>query len=244
MRQGDGGMAHAYRDGRGTTAAGFVDDQMAVAAAFLDAFEVTGAARHLEAARALVAHAVARFRAADGAFSDTPLGAGEPGVPAGPQKTFIDDDRPSGNALAALVLERLYGLTSDPAYRTLAGDTLTAFPLSAHRLGPFVASYAYAVDVHLNGAVHVVVAGRANDPRTGELWRSALQAFRPGKTVVAYDPATIDLGLLPAPVAAMLRQQAASPEARGYVCSGTVCSLPQGDATALRSLVERLGRRP
>jgi hypothetical protein len=244
VRQPDGGMAHAYRDGRGTTAAGFLDDQMAVAGAFLDAFEVTGAARHLEAARALVAHAVARFRDADGAFSDTPIAAGEPGVPTEPQKTFIDDDRPSGNALAALVLERLHGLTNDPAYRTLARDALAAFPLSAHRLGPLVASYAYAADLQLNGAVHVVIAGKATDPQTDALWRGALRAFRPGKTVAAYDPDTIDLGRLPAPVAAMLRQQAGAPEPRAYVCSGTVCSLPQGDADALRGLVERLGRRP
>ena len=244
VRQPDGGMAHAYRDGRGTTAAGFLDDQMAVAGAFLDAFEVTGAARHLEAARALVAHAVARFRDADGAFSDTPIAAGEPGVPTGPQKSFIDDDRPSGNALAALVLERLHGLTNDPAYRTLARDTLAAFPLSVHRLGPLVASYAYAADLQLNGAVHVVIAGKATDPRTDALWRGALRAFRPGKTVAAYDPDTIDLGRLPAPVAAMLRQQAGTPAPRAYVCSGTVCSLPQGDADALRGLVERLGRRP
>ena len=244
LRQPDGGMAHAYRDGRGTTAAGFLDDQMAVAAAFLDAFEVTGAVVHLDSARALVAYAVASFRDADGAFRDTPIGGVEPGVPTEPRKSFVDEDRPSGNALAALVLERLYGLTNDASYRTLARDTLAAFPLSAHRLGPLAASYAYAVDLHLNGAVHVVIAGKATDPRTGALSRGALRAFRPGKTVAAYDPGTIDPDRLPAPVAAMLRQPAASSEPRAYVCSGTLCSLPQQDPDAVRGLVERLGRRP
>ena len=67
---------------------------------------------------------------------------------------------------------------------------------------------------------------------------------RPGKTVAAWDPDTIDPARVPAPVAAMLRQQAATSEPRAYVCSGTVCSLPQRDAVALRGVVERLGRRP
>jgi len=41
----------------------------------------------------------------------------------------------------------------------------------------------------------------------------------------------------------MLRQTDGA-EPRAYVCSGTVCSLPQTDAERLRELVERLGRKP
>jgi uncharacterized protein YyaL (SSP411 family) len=241
-RQPDGSMAHAVRDGRVTTD-GFLDDQFAVAGAFLDAFEVTGVARHLDAARALVTHALARFRAADGGFFDTPVGRHEPGVPASPRKPFADEDRPGGNALAALVLDRLHALTNEPSYRTLARETLAAIPVSAHRLGPLAAGYAYAADVHVNGAVHVVVAGKAPDPLTRVLWRGALRAYRPGKIVAAYDPAGLDASAMPAPVAAMLRQTVGS-DPRGYVCSGTLCSLPQSDGERLRELVERLGRRP
>ena len=232
LRQPDGSMAHAFRDDR-VTAAGSLDDQFAVASAFLDAFEVTGVARHLDSARALVTHAVARFRAADGGFFDA----------IAPRKPFVDEDRPGGNALAALVLDRLYDLTNVAAYRTLARDTLAARPGAAQPLGPRAATYAYAADVHVNGALHVVIAGKAADPRTRMLWRGALRAFRPGKIVAAYDPDVIDVAAVPAPVAAMLRQTAGA-EPRGYVCSGTVCSLPQADAERLRELVERLGRKP
>jgi uncharacterized protein YyaL (SSP411 family) len=242
LRQPDGSMAHAFRDGR-VIADGRLDDQFAVASASLDAFEVTGVARHLEAARALVAHAVARFRAADGGFFDTPLGRSEPGVPEAPRKRFMDDDRPGGNALAALVLERLHALTNEDAYRTLARDTLAALPVPAPQLGWRFATYAYAADLHVNGALHVVIAGKTPDPRTRGLWRGALRAFRPGKIVAAYDPDLIDAAAVPAPVAAMLRQTAGA-DPRAYVCSGTVCSLPQNDAERLRELVERLGRKP
>jgi len=243
LRQPDGSMAHAYRSPRVITG-GLLDDQFAVAAALLDAFEVTGVARHLDSARALVTHAVARFRAADGGFFGTPIGQEQPGVPATSRKPFVDDDRPGGNALAALVLERLHALTNEPAYRILARDTLSAMPLSAHRLGPLVATYAYAADLQVNGALHVVVAGKTADSRTRVLWGGALRAFRPGKIVAGYDPDTSDPATVPPPVAAVLRQQADAPEPRAYVCSGTVCSLPQSDAERLRDLVERLGRRP
>jgi uncharacterized protein YyaL (SSP411 family) len=239
VRQPNGSMAHAFRDGR-VTGDGRLDDQFAVAAALLDAFEVTGDARHLASARELVAHAVARFRAADGGFLDTPVGSPE----GASGKTFADDGRVGGNALAALVLDRLHALTNEGSYRTLARDTLLALPRPPQPLGPALAGYAYALDVHLNGAPHVVVAGKAGDARTRALWLGALRAFRPGKIVAGYDPDVSDLGTVPAPVAAVLRQQAHVAEPRAYVCSGTVCSLPQSDARQLRDLVEQLGRKP
>jgi uncharacterized protein YyaL (SSP411 family) len=87
------------------------------------------------------------------------------------------------------------------------------------------------------------VAGKATDARTRGLWRGALRAFRPGKIVEGYDPETSDLATVPPPVAAVLRQQTDASEPRAYVCSGTVCSLPQSDPERLRELVETLGRR-
>jgi uncharacterized protein YyaL (SSP411 family) len=239
LREPDGSIAHAMRDGR-VTAEGLLDDQFATAGALLDAFEITGAARHLETARTLVTRAVARFGAPDGGFFDTAAPTG-PGA-AARTKRFADDDRPGGNALAALVLERLHALTNEATYRALARDTLAARPAPA-RLGPDLATYAFAMDQVLHGAPHVVVAGKAGDARTRALVRGALAAFRPGKIVAGYDPETSDVATVPPPVAAVLRQQAEAGEPRAYVCSGTLCSLPQTDPERLRELVERLGRR-
>ena len=212
----------AFRDGR-VTAAGSLDDQFAVASAFLDAFEVTGVARYLDSARALVTHAVARFRAPDGGFFDTP-----------------DEDRPGGNALAAIVLDRLHELTNEAVYRTLARDTLAALPRSAQPLGPRVATYAYAADVHVNGALHVVITGKAADPRTRMLWRGALRAFRPGKVVAAYDP-TSSTWRRPgagAPCCDRRPGGAARVRVRGTVCS---CRRPTPSDSRAR---ETPGARP
>jgi uncharacterized protein len=236
LRRPDGGMAHAIRGDRVDTD-GSLDDQFASAAAFLDAFEITGVARHLASARALVAHAIARYRAPDGGFFDTPAGAGAA------QKRFVDGDGPGGNALAAVVLQRLHALTNEPSYREQARETLAALP-PAQPLGSALAGYAYAVDLSVNGAPHVVVAGKTADARTAVLLRGGLRAFRPGKVVERYDPELSDLAAVPPPVAAVLRQQAAVTEPRAYVCTGNVCSLPQSDGERLREMVERLGRRP
>lgn len=238
LRQPDGGMGHAFRDGR-VIAAGLLDDQLSVAAAFLDAFEVTGLARHLDAARTLAAHAVARFRSADGGFVDAP------GAPEASRLRFEDGEWPGGNALAALVLDRLHELTNEAPYRSLAGEALSALPGAARPPGPRHAAYAYAADVHVNGALHVVIVGQAPDARTRALWRGALRAYRPGKIVTGYDPAVIDAAAVPPAVAAMLRQTAGA-EPRAYVCSNNLCSLPQTDPERVRELVETLGggRRP
>jgi uncharacterized protein len=236
LRRKDGGMAHAIR-GDQVDAAGSLDDQLAPAAAFLDAFEITGVARHLESARALAAHAIARFRAPDGGFFETPAGSA-----ASPER-FVDGVGVGGNALAAVVLERLHALTNEPSYRAQARETLAALP-SAQPLGSALAGYAYALDLVVNGTPHVVVAGKTSDARTGVLLRGGLRAFRPGKIVERYDPEKSDLAAVPPPVAAVLRQQGAQTEPRAYVCTGNVCSLPQSDGERLRELVERLGRRP
>ena len=155
----------------------------------------------------------------------------------------MDGDGLGGNALAAVVLERLHALTNEPSYRAQARETLAALP-PAQPLGSALAGYAYAVDLSVNGAPHVVVAGKTADARTGVLLRGGLRAFRPGKIVERYDPEQSDLAAVPPPVAAVLRQQSAHTEPRAYVCTGNVCSLPQSDGERLREMVERLGRRP
>jgi len=237
LRRPDGGMAHAIRDGR-VDPDGSLDDQLAPAAAFLDAFEITGVARHLESARALVAHATARFRAPDGGFLDAPAVSGG----AAAKKRFVDGDGLGGNALAALVLERLHALTNEASYRAQARETLAALPAS-QPLGATLAGYAYALDLSVSGVPHVVVAGKTADARTGALLRGGLRAFRPGKIVERYDPEKSDLAAVPPPVAAVLRQQREVTEPRAYVCTGNVCSLPQTDGERLREMVEQLGRR-
>jgi hypothetical protein len=243
LRQPDGGLAHAYASGRITTR-GFLADQIAVAAGFLDAFEVRGDARYLDAARDLVRYALRHFwdRAGGGFFDSVPAGGDPAGMRVG-LKPFLDDDLPAANALAAVTLVRLHGATNDPEYLRLARETLAALDGSASRLGPLVATYAYAADLYSRGSVHAVIVGRRDDARTRFLWREALAAFRPGKTVIVYDPARTDPGEVPPPAAAMLARATVDQAPRVYVCTASLCSLPTWEAARARSLIETFGRQ-
>lgn len=241
LRQPDGGLAHAYAGGR-TTVPGFLNDQLTVAAAHLDAFEVTADPRHLATARALAQYAMTHFwDTKSGGFFDRVPTTDDPPSFAERIKPFVDDEMPAGNPLAAVVLERLHGLTTDPDYRRRAREVLAAFPGSAARLGPLVATYGYAADQFHRGSLRAVIVGAREDPRTETLWRAAARAFRPGKMVLTLDPASQERDWVPAPVAAVLAA-ATGGMPQAYVCTGSVCALPVSDPDRVRALVEGFGR--
>ncbi|MCI0657141.1 MAG: thioredoxin domain-containing protein, partial [Acidobacteria bacterium] len=88
------GMVHAYADGK-PTVPGFLQDQVQVAAALLDAFEVSGEARYLAAARDIMDYAVRTFWDKSGGFFDTPHQPGALGVLELRSKPFQDGDTPA-----------------------------------------------------------------------------------------------------------------------------------------------------
>jgi uncharacterized protein len=238
LRQPDGGLAHRYEGGR-VTAAGLLGDQVIVARAYLDAFEATGQSRYLAAARQLMDYSLARFGdRRDGGFFGR---AGGLAASPGELKPFVDDEMPAGNPLAAIVLERLHRVTGEPEYERQARETLAAFPGFSGAPGPHLATYAYARDQLERGSIRAVIVGDKGDPRTGELTRAALDAFRPGKVVLALDAASAGGAQLPAPVAAMLAKVPGS-EPRAYVCTASLCSLPASSPARVRTLVESFGQ--
>jgi len=218
-------------------------DQVAVAAALLDAFEVTGEGRYLTAARELMGYTVrTHWDAKAGAFFDVRATATDVGPLAQPMKVFVDNTRPASNSLAAMVLLRLYKLTNEPEYRRMAQETLKAFAGSASKFGYLAGTYALAVDLYRNPPTQAVIIGRKADPRTLALWRAALGAFRPGKIVAAYDPDEVKPETLPPAVAAALGDAKAAGVQRAYVCVGVVCSLPSSEPGQTVSPVRSFGR--
>ncbi len=245
LSEADGGLAHAYAAER-VTVPGFLADQVAVAAAHLEAFEVTGDRAHVERARTLMRVAVARFREPTSAFIDRVASPQEAPGAREPLRPYLDEEMPAANPLAALVLERLYAITGEGEYHRLARETLAAFRSSAARLGPLLASYGLAMDVVAGGSIHAVIVGRGTDPRARALWRTALGAFRPGKSVLFLDPASSEPVPLPPPMAAMLAQVGTTgqPDAppQAYVCSGRLCALPTSDPARLHTLLQSFDR--
>lgn len=145
------GMYHSVFAGKPLTA-GLLTDQAYMAQALLDMYELSGQVRYLSAARDLMDYAAKNFWDAEGGgFFDTAHGEKFADPLQESRKDIQDAPLPGANAVAALVLERLYTLTGERAYREKAEKTLRAFAGSAPRLGTFAATYARALAFHLAG---------------------------------------------------------------------------------------------
>jgi uncharacterized protein YyaL (SSP411 family) len=134
-----GGMAH-YHDGEAHVR-GLLDDQIAMAAAQLDAFEATGNVVYQMLAEELALHAVKLMWDGErgGFFDRTAAGSGEVGLLTEPRKPFAP------NCAAARLLDRLGRIVNQPRYRELARRTLFAIGPRAAGEGPLAADYVLAV---------------------------------------------------------------------------------------------------
>jgi len=236
------GMVHAYADGK-PTVPGFLQDQVQVAAALLDAFEVSGEVRYLAAARDIMDYAVQTFWDESGGFFDTPHQPGALGVLELRSKPFQDGDTPAANPAAAEVLGRLFYLTNHRPYQERARETLRVFAGVGLRRGIQGATYALALDLYLYPPAHAVIVGTRAAPETQGLWRAALRAYRPGKIVAAYDPVEVKIESLPPAVAAAVRIGQHDRKAKAYICVGPACSLPTEDPEEVAKLVRTFGKK-
>ena len=208
---------------------GVLDDQVFMAAALLDAFELTGEMRYFERAEQTIQLCLKNFwDETDGGFFDRPRDA--PAIAEGvdvPRKPFQDSPTPAGNPVAAMVLDRLASYTHNSDYRDRAMKTLEAFAGAAEQYGLFAATYALAAMLHIRQPLEVVVIGPRADPRTQALARAGQGTYRFGKAVLQYEPAEISPGRLPAGLAATL-PALAGPERPplALLCVNQTCKPP------------------
>lgn len=213
------GMAHVL--GR-PEPRGFLDDTVHAAAAFLDAYEATGAASWLARARGAMAYVARAHSAENGGFFD--LGTGRRGTAylATLAKTIQDAPTPSGNGVAALVLARLWALTGEADWRERLEGQLAAFVGALPMLGIHGATLAQALDWALHPVTRIEVGGPAGPGAACAMHLLALQAYRPRKVV--------------------LREVALA--ARAVVCVATTCSLPIDSPPALAAMLRDARPQP
>ena len=208
-------------------AGGVLDDQVFLATALLDAFELTSEKRYFEQAERVMKLCLEKFwDAKGGGFFDRPQGA--PPLAEGweiPRKPFQDSPTPAANPVAAMVLDRLASYTLNNDYRQKARQTLEAFAGLADAYGLFAATYGLAALLHTRQPMEVVVVGARNDARTQALLRAAHDTFRFGKAVLQYDPKEISPARLPAGLAATLPHVGADGPI-GLVCVNASCQPP------------------
>src|SRR6266536_4417043 len=186
---------------------GMLDDNVQAAAAFLAAYEATGAAAWLERAVQVMEYcASAHGDAAGGYFDVTRERGGGGGVAylGTRAKPIQDAPTPSPNGVAALVLARLWALTGEAEWRSRLDRQLGAFAGGAGDLSLYGATLLRAVDWAVHPVTRIEVAGPAGQGPACAMHLLALQTYLPRKVVI--------------------RRLAEAPAAT--VCVGTVCSLP------------------
>jgi hypothetical protein len=225
----------------GEWAGGVLDDQVFMATALLDAFELTGERRYFDAAERAMKLCLEKFWDAEGGgFFDRPKDA--PAIAEGvevPRKPFQDSPTPAGNPIAAMALDRLASYTMNGDYRRRAEQTLEAFAGVADNYGLFAATYGLAALLHVRHPMEVVVVGRKDDARTGQLVRAAHGAFRFGKAVLQYAPEEISAERLPPGLAATLPVLTGTVDGapRALVCVNGACRPPVTEPEELTAAI-------
>jgi uncharacterized protein YyaL (SSP411 family) len=218
-----GGMRHAI----GSDVSGIVEDQVYVALAALDAYEVSGERRWLDRAEQLMAHVMTEYRGDDGALLDTPRDSSGEGFLSQPITPIQDSPTPSPNGIAGIVLSRLTELTGRDEWRSYRDDLLEALAGAAEQLAIFGAALIRAIDWAVMPATHVVIVG-GEDEGAAALVLEARRAYRPRKVITRLAP-DAPTDHLPEHLRAMV--DGAAP--RAYVCAGAQCAAPVETAEEL-----------
>jgi uncharacterized protein YyaL (SSP411 family) len=228
------GLAHVVAYGEGVPARqrvpGVLEDYGFLANAALDAWETIGELRYFTVARELGDAMLARFcdsEAGDAmsrGFFDTEKDAVDSAIGAltTQRKPLQDSPTPSGNALAATLLLRLYALTGDDLYRTRAQDTLETFAGIVEHFGLYAASYGLALRRAVDGATTVCVVG--DDRHADDLAITATARYAVGKSVVRLTPS--QLATLPPSLAETLPHLPRGEGSVAIVCQGNTCQPP------------------
>jgi uncharacterized protein YyaL (SSP411 family) len=228
LRDGEGRLAHAWRDGR-IGAAGMLDDHASMARAALALFEATGRRAYLDGAIELTYAAQDLFGDVDGSLFITARDAED--VPGARPRHPHDGATPSGVGMMAEVLARLFHLTGQRQWRSAAQSLIGAFTGTPDML-PQSPSLLAAADFLQRGIV-VVVAGATDNPAALALVRLALSSPDPATCVLRAGDGADWPEESPGHGKTILNGVPAA-----YVCRGPTCSLPVATPQQLHALIK------
>jgi uncharacterized protein YyaL (SSP411 family) len=227
LRRPDGRLLRAWRDGR-TSGPAYVDDHALMAAACLDLYETTFDVRWFTEARTLADELIRLFHDPDkGGFFQT--GSDAEGLVIRPKELF-DNAVPSGNSVAAEVLQRLALLTGEAEYERagvsalrLVRELLARAPTGfGHALG--------ALDLYLSAAKEIAIVGEPEDRATRELIGEVWKRYRPNAVLAVAAPGD-DVAAKTVPL--LEGRDAVDGKPAAYVCERFVCQRPVTEPEAL-----------
>ena len=228
LRDAEGRLLRSWRDGRAGRP-GFADDHALMADACLALYETTFELRWFEHARALGDELLARFRDEErGGFFQT--GSDADALVLRPKELY-DNAVPSGNSVAAEVLQRLALLTGEAKYEDAGVEALR---LIRDTMGEVPTAFGHALcalDLYVSRAKEVAIVGDPGSAATRALAAEVTtERFMPNHVLAVAeteDRASFD-------TVPLLRDRIAL-EGRptAYVCERFVCKLPVTDPAAL-----------
>jgi uncharacterized protein len=229
----DGRLLRTYKDGQAKVD-GFLEDYTYLANGLISLYEATCDPAWLRWADELASAMISEFADEQNAgFFDT--NSRHSGLITRP-KEFVDNAQPSGNSMAAELLQRLAILTGKTDYRRRAVEILERYgTLAAQQPNGFGHMLA-AFDFAMSTPIEVAIVGHPDDAATRELLATVHQAYLPSKVVVLADPESIDdlSELIPL----LAHRQMIDEKPTAYVCQNYACKQPVTDSASLR---EQLG---
>jgi uncharacterized protein YyaL (SSP411 family) len=227
LRTPEGRLYHTWKDGFAKFN-GYLEDHTHLIEGLLELYQTTFDPRWVQAAQELADVLIAHFAAPEGGFFDT-SDDHEPLITR--PKELQDNAVPSGNGMAAYVLQRLAGLVVEPSYLELAHAALgTMQPtLAQYPLG--FAQWLIALDYALAHPREIAIVGEHNAPDTVALL-DVLEGYRPHQIIALSSPngASTTVPLL-------LERDQIGGLATAYVCVDSVCRPPVTTPAALQELL-------
>ena len=227
MHTDDGALLRIHAGGRASVQA-FLEDYAALADGCLSLYEATADEAWFAHGQRLAEEMCARFWDDEhGAF----FGVAHDGEELiARRKPTQDGATPSGNAVAARAMTRLYALTAEGRWADRVESSRHAFSAFLERAPTMLGDFVSALD-WLEQHRTVAIVGSADDPEVRRMLAVARGGEPHPTTVMLRDPAQ------PTVVPQLADKPATDGRTTAYVCRGFACSAPVHSAEELRTLI-------
>jgi uncharacterized protein YyaL (SSP411 family) len=227
LRSPDGRLLRSWREGRAGVA-GFADDHALMAEACLTLYETTFDLRFFREARRLADELLGLFRdEAGGGFFQT--GSDAEALVVRPKELF-DTAVPSGNSVAAEVLQRLALVTGEAEYERAGVSALRLVREYLLRAPTGLGHALSALDLYLAAAHEVALIGDPAEDETRNLVSVVHGRYRPNMVLALAGP---DDAEAREEVALLRDRPPLDGQPTAYVCERFVCRRPVTEPQAL-----------
>jgi hypothetical protein len=234
LRDGGGRLQRSWRNGR-VSGKAYADDHALMADACLTLYETTFELRWYEQARALADDLLRLFHdEARGGFFQT--GADAEALVVRPKELY-DNAVPSGNSVAADVLQRLALLTGEASYERAGVSALRLVRDGMMRAPTGFGHALSAADLYLSAAREVAIVGPPEEPATRALAAEVtVRRFLPNHVLAVAAPNDRASGKA---VPLLADRPMVDGQPTAYVCERFVCELPVTEPEALAAQLTR-----